>query len=130
MQSPARGLKFCGVQAWVACLILAHTASHLICCGFLSLPLPKNTVQSFSGAKDSFLSRFLLHLDVNIVKTMFKWIFFSLIFIIHFVANILISVKTMLNSSSLLLLNSKTFEVNRIVCCFKLLPYFQIIVVV
>ena len=52
----------------------------------LSLPLPNNTVQTFSGAKDSSLSRFLfkylwsLHLVVNIVKAMFKSIFFSLIF--------------------------------------------------
>ena len=49
----------------------------------LSLLLPNDTVQSFSGAQDSFLSRFLfmyyilyiLHLAVNIVKAMFKWIF-------------------------------------------------------
>ena len=50
----------------------------------LSLLRPNNTVQSFSGAKDSSLGRFLylwsLHLVVNIANTMFKWIFLSLIF--------------------------------------------------
>ena len=29
MQSPALGLKFCGAQAQVACVILAHAASRL-----------------------------------------------------------------------------------------------------
>ena len=51
----------------------------------LSLPVPNNTVQTFSGAKDSFLGRFLFMvftvlLVVNIVKAMFKSIFLSLTF--------------------------------------------------
>ena len=49
----------------------------------LSLLLPNNTVQTFSGAKDSYLGRFYLwsvHLIANIVKAMFKLIFLSLIF--------------------------------------------------
>ena len=80
MWSPASGLKFCGVRTRVACVISAHAASRVV---ILSLPLPNNTIQTFSGAKDSSLGRFLfrsVHLVVNIVKAMFKSIFFRLIF--------------------------------------------------
>ena len=49
----------------------------------LGLPLRNNTVQSFSGAKDLSRGRFLFIIITpccNIVKAMFKWIFYSLIF--------------------------------------------------
>ena len=49
----------------------------------LSISLPNNTVQSFLGAKDSSLGRFLFMVVTlfvaNIVKTMFKLICLSLI---------------------------------------------------
>ena len=50
MQSPAHGLKFCGTRVGVACIILAHAATRVMFL-FFSLPLPNNTVQTFSGAK-------------------------------------------------------------------------------
>ena len=51
---------------------LALAANCVTFHGFLSLLLANNTLQAFSGAKDSSPSR--------LVKTMFKWIFLSLIF--------------------------------------------------
>ena len=90
---------------------------------------PNNAIQSFSGAKDSSLGRFLylwsLHLVVNIVKTMFKWIFLSLIFIpcckyTHSKNN----VKLLQLTSSKL--HQELLNLNRVVCCLKLLFYFGI----
>ena len=57
LQSPDRGLKFCSAWARIACVILAHaTSCHIV---IFNLPLPSNTVQSCSRAKDSSPSRFL-----------------------------------------------------------------------
>ena len=67
MQSQARSLKFSGTWTQVACVILAHAATRMMFRVFFGLPLPNNTVQTFSGAKGSSLSR--------LVQAMFKWIF-------------------------------------------------------
>ena len=72
MRSPARGLKFCGARARVACVILAHVASRVTFHGCFEFTSANNTVQTFSGAKDSSLSR--------LVKIMYKWNILSLIF--------------------------------------------------
>ena len=121
MRSPACGLKFCGAQARGA--ILAHAASRVTF---------HSTVQSFSGAKDSFLGRFLyvwsLHLVVNIVKTMFEWIFLSLIFTpcckyAHSKNNVKFLQLTFSE------LHQELLKLNRVVCCLKLLFYFGIIFV-
>ena len=51
----------------------------------LGLPAPNITLQSFSGAKDSSHNKFLFVIVtpfVNIVKTMFRWVFSSLIVVI------------------------------------------------
>ena len=93
----------------------------------LSRPLPNNTVQSFSGAKDSSLGRFLylwsLNLAVNMVKTMFQWIILILIFTpcckyTHSKDN----VKFLQLSS--LKLHQELLKLNGAVCCLKLLFYF------
>ena len=50
----------CGATAQIACVILAHVASHVTFMVILSLAVPNNTVQSFSAARDS-----PIHLPVN-----------------------------------------------------------------
>ena len=59
MQFPAHGLKFCGARAQVACVILAHAASHLRFHGYFESTSTNNIVQIFSGAKDLYLRRFI-----------------------------------------------------------------------
>ena len=44
------GLKFCDARTRIAYVILAHAASRMTFHGYLSLPIPNNTLQSFSGA--------------------------------------------------------------------------------
>ena len=129
MQSPACGLKFCGVRGRGA--ILAHAASRMTFHGYFESTFTKQYSTKFSGAMDSSLGRFLylwsLHLIVvNIVKTMFKWIFLSLIFTpcckyTHSKNN----VKFLQLTSSEL--HQELLKLNRVVCCLKLLFYFGII---
>ena len=59
MQSPAYGLKFCYARAGVARVILAFAASHVRFHGYFESTSTKQYSRSFSGAKDSSLSRFL-----------------------------------------------------------------------
>ena len=58
MQSSARGLKFCGARAPVACVLSAHAGSRVTFHGYFE-STSTNTVQSCLGAKDSSLGSFL-----------------------------------------------------------------------
>ena len=134
MLSPARNLKFCGAWARVACVILVDIASRVTFHGFFKSTSTNHysTVQRFSGAKDSSLSRFLFLIVTpccKYSKKMLQWIFFSLIFTpcckYTYSKN---NVKFLQLTSSELL--QKLLKLSRIVCCFKLLFYFRIIFVV
>ena len=59
MQSPSHGLKFCGAQEQCAGVILEHAASRMTFHGYFESTSIKQYSASFSGAKDSSLSKFL-----------------------------------------------------------------------
>ena len=92
----------------------------------LSLPLPNNTVQNFSASKDLPLGRFLFMIvtPCKLVKTMFKWIFLSLIFTprCKYTYTVVKTIKFLVLTSSELY--QELFWLNKIVCCFKVLFYF------
>ena len=83
MRSPASGLKFCGIRTRVACVILAHAASRVKFHGYFESTSTKQYSKIFQELRihllaDSYL--WSVHLVVNIVKALFKSIFFLLIF--------------------------------------------------
>ena len=82
MQSAAHSLKFCGARAQVACVILAHAKSCMMFHGYFKSTctiVPNNTAQSFSEAKDSSPSRFLLMIVTLCCKSSKSNVFLSLI---------------------------------------------------
>ena len=69
MRSPASGLKFCSARTRVACAILAHAASRVTFHGYFESTSTKQyTVQTFSGAKDVSLGRFLFMVFTSCCK--------------------------------------------------------------
>ena len=66
MQSPALSLKFCGALARVASVIVVHATSHMTFHGYFWYTCTKQ--YSFSGAKDSYPSIFLLMIITSCCK--------------------------------------------------------------